>query len=220
MHKNRWLAIILALFIAGCTTAPPFLEDREGLSMDERWALQQTTNQTISGWRVKGKIAIKAGQKSETSTLKWSNEAGAQNIQLYGPFGGGRVTVDVGPGQAILKDSKGQIIEGETAEEVLFERLGWHVPFQELSWWSRGLPDDDSTHIEIDEQGLLKHLIHDIWQVEYLEYTRVDSFLLPKKLEMVSEPGKLKAYDRQGNYQGDQLRLVVVINLWNHITEG
>ncbi|MYB34154.1 MAG: outer membrane lipoprotein LolB [Gammaproteobacteria bacterium] len=220
MHLFRWTAFILVLILCGCTTAPPYLEDREELTMKERWALQKTTNQAISEWRIKGKLSVKAGAKGGSSTLQWSYADITQNIQLYGPLGGGRVIVDVEPGQAILKDSKGQVIEGISAEEVLYERLGWHVPFDELAWWSRGLPNVDSTEIEIDEDGLLKRLHHGIWEVEYLEYSRVDSFLLPKRLEIISEPGALKTYDRKGNYIGDQLRLIVVISRWNDIVEG
>ncbi|MCY4228492.1 MAG: lipoprotein insertase outer membrane protein LolB [Gammaproteobacteria bacterium] len=220
MLPFRWIALILVLILSGCTTAPPYLENREGLSAKERWALQKTANQAISKWQIKGKLSVKAGKKGETSTLRWSYADTVQNIQLYGPLGGGRVIVDVEPGQAILKDSKGRFIEGINAEEVLYERLGWHVPFDELAWWSRGLPDVDSTGVEIDEDGLLKRLHHGIWEVEYLEYSRVDSFLLPRRLEIISQPGKLKTYDRKGNYIGDQLRLIVIISRWNDIVEG
>ena len=220
MHLFRWIALVLVLIPYGCTTAPLYLEDREGLTMKERWALQKAANQAISEWQIKGKLSVKAGTKGGASTLRWSYADTAQNIQLYGPLGGGRVIVDVEPGQAILKDSKGQVIEGTSAQEVLYERLGWHVPFDELAWWSRGLPDVDSTEIEIDEDGLLRRLHHGIWEVEYLEYSRVDSFLLPKRLEIISEPGKLKTYDRKGNYIGDQLRLIVIISRWNDIVEG
>ncbi len=220
MQPSRWATFLLLLALSGCTTAPPFLEDREGLSIKERWLLQQSTNRTISEWRLKGKLSVKAGTKGESSTLQWTFSDTVQHIQLYGPLGSGRVIVNVEPGRAILKDSKGRVIEGMNAEEVLHERLGWHVPFEELSWWSRGLPDVNSTGIEIDGDGLLKRLSHGIWEVEYLEYSRVDSFLLPKRLEIISEPGKIKTYDKRGNYIGDQLRLIVIISRWNDIVEG
>lgn len=220
MRSYRWLALVPAIVLSGCIVAPPFLEDQENLSTKERWGLQQAANQNISEWLLKGKLAVKTGTKSESSTLRWTYGDNAQNIQLYGPLGSGRVIIDVGPGRAVLKDSKGRGIEGATAEEVLFERLGWHVPFAELAWWSRGLPDGNTSEIEIDEKGLLKRLYHGIWKVEYLEYSKVESFLLPKRLEIVSEPGKLKAYDKHGNYLGDQLQLVVIISRWDDIVEG
>ncbi|MCY4218805.1 MAG: lipoprotein insertase outer membrane protein LolB [Gammaproteobacteria bacterium] len=221
MRIFRWIPLILVIFLSGCsTTAPLFSEDHERWSLKDRWAFQEANNRTISEWHLRGKLSIKAGTKGGSSTLRWSYADTAQNIQLYGPLGGGRVIVDVEPGQAILKDSKGQIIEGLSAEEVLYERLGWHVPFDELAWWSRGLPDIDSTEIEIDNDGLLKRLEHGIWEVEYLEYSRVDSYVLPRRLEILSKPGKIKTYDNKGNYIGDQLRLIVVINRWNDIVEG
>ncbi len=221
MRTFRWIPFFLIVFLSGCsTTAPLFPEEREGESAQDRWAFQKANNQTISKWRLRGKLSVKAGTKGGASTLRWSYADTVQNIQLYGPLGGGRVIVDVEPGQAILKDSKGQIIQGISAEEVLYERLGWQVPFNELTLWSRGLPGNDSTKIEIDQDGLLKRLEHGIWEVEYHEYIRVDSFVLPRRLEILSKPGKIKTYDNKGNYIGDQLRLIVIINRWNDIVVG
>lgn len=220
MQSFRWLAVLLALAIGGCTTFPPVIDTGEGHSKEERWAMQQLTNQRLSGWRIKGKIGVKAGKKGGSATLRWTYRDTIQNIQMYGPFGNGRVIIDAAPGMAVLKDSEGRIIEGETAEEVLFERLGWHVPFDELIMWSRGLPNEGATDIEVDEAGLLKRLRQGIWEVEYLEYSSIDSFLLPKKLEIVSLPGTLETYDGDGNYLGDRLRLVVIVKRWRDMVEG
>ena len=187
---------------------------------NQLWQQQQLANTPMTSWELKGKIGVKTGKKGGSATLKWSYNGDYQSIELYGPFGGGRVHINSTPDLTRLEDTRGRVIEGESAQEVLYQRLGWHVPFDELVMWSRGLPNEGATDIKIDSSGRLKSLKQGAWQVEYQEYRSVDKLVLPRKLTITSLPGKMQVYDDDGKYIGDELSVKVILKRWWDINAG
>ena len=210
------LAALLAagLLVTGCAGLDKPDQTADTTNPKSLWALQKSHNSTIEQWNLKGKIGVSSGKKGGSATLKWQFAGEVQDIELYGPFGGGRVQIDASPQGARLEDTKGRVITGDTAQEVLEIRLGWHVPFDELVFWSRGLPGEQATDITIDSQGRLKSFNQGIWRVEYTEYRETDAFTLPRKINITSLPGNLEIYDDDGNYIGDELSVKVILKKW------
>ena len=210
--------LLIALFIAGCATQPR--ESQENLDARQLWAEQQASNAGLESWNIRGKIGVKTGKKGGSATLKWNYIPDDQDIELYGPFGGGRVKISADANSAVLRDNKGRVIEGDSPGEVLYKRLGWQVPFNDLVLWSRGLHSDTATDITIDNQGRLKSLNQGDWHVEYQEYRQVDDLILPRKLVITSLPGKMELYDDDGNYIGDELSVKVILKRWRNLSAG
>ncbi len=150
-------------------------------------------------------------------TVNWSYTPTGQNIELYGPFGGGRMLIESSPDSAVLRDVKGRVIRGESAEQVLHERLGWHIPFDELVMWSRGLPGAGASDLKINASGHLMSFNQGIWHIEYTQYQSVMQFSLPRKFTITSLPGELEMFDQDGNYLGDKLRVQVVLQSWREL---
>lgn len=208
--------ILLCIFLAGCTTTPTIDQtDKSAL-----WAMQQQANRQMSEWNLKGKIGLKTGKKGSSATLRWTYARGRQEIELYGPFGGGRIHIAVTPEKAVLKDTKGTTITGRTAREVLHRKLGWHVPFDELILWSRGLPGENSQGVETDASGRLKRLEQGIWGLEILDYRSIGALALPRKLVITAKPGALHVYDEKDNYLGDNLRITMILSRWWNVNAG
>lgn len=182
--------------------------------------MQQDANQQMKQWNVKGKIGLRTGEKGSSATLKWAYSRTDQEIELYGPFGGGRIHIAVTPDQAVLRDTRGTVITGATAREVLHRKLGWHVPFDELILWSRGLPSRGSRQIETDDLGRLKRLQQGIWTLEILDYRTAGALVLPRKLTVTAAPGALRIYDEKKRYLGDTLRITVVLSRWWNVSTG
>ncbi len=176
----------------------------------------------LSGWMIKGKIGVNSGRKGGSATLQWAylndRQQIEQQIDLYGPFGGGRVQISVTNDAAILKDTKGVMIEGLTADQVLYQRLGWQVPFTELVMWCKGLPDDYALNLVIDDFGRLKSFNQGVWHVEYQQYQSVNDLTLPRKLTITSLPGHMEIYDDAGKYIGDALSIKVILKRWSNIS--
>lgn len=196
--------------------SPAPLGDRERLA---RWEARQDELQTISSWNLRGKMAVKTGPKGGSATLKWNYGESAERIELYGPFGGGRVIIETDADGAVLRDTKGESIVGSSADDVLYQRLGWQVPFNHMSSWARGLPSPGASSIEVDDQGRLESLIQDNWRVEYQGYeavrgTSIANLMLPSKIRVTALPGTMKIYSDEGEYLGDQLNVRVILKRW------
>ena len=225
-----WALITIALLLSSCASIDPepATESTEAPGEQEKldmWRVHQGQLSTISGWSLHGKMGVKTGSKGGSATLKWHYTHNTQDIELYGPFGGGRVLIAVDRDGAVLKDTKGRIIHGETASEVLYTRLGWQVPFDYLSDWARGLPGKGASDLKWDNLGRLVHLVQDNWKVEYLDYRSVSSpiegLTLPARLIVSALPGTMEIYSDKGEYLGDELNVKVILKRWWGIeTEG
>ena len=218
------LAVGLSM-LSGCATTPP---PPPAGANHLLWQQKQRLLADMHSWKLKGKIGVKTDKKAGSATLLWDFMPGRQQIDLYGPFGGGRVKITANRHSAMLKDSKGRIIEGPTADEVLFIRLGWRIPFAQMTFWSRGLPDSLATDLVIDAKGRLKQLKQGNWLVTYRNYRTVTAIEnaqpvtveLPRKLTIEALPGHLDLYSDQGESLGDRLRITVIFNRWWEIRVG
>ena len=213
IHPAGPILATLILLLTGCAL-PPETKPATASQTEALWQQHRAKMSGISSWHLKGKIAVKTGRKGGNAALLWKQRRDHQEIELYGPFGGGRVQISARPGQAVLKDTKGQTIEETTATEVLYKRLGWQVPFQELYYWVRGIHDEGATGISLDNAGRLQSLQQGNWLVKYLDYKTVGQLDLPRKLSITAVPGSLEIYDRNGEYIGDQLSVKVVLTRW------
>lgn len=215
-QRRLWILVVTLLLSACVTTPPP--EDLTRIESLARWETLRQDLASIDRWHLRGKMGVRTGPKGGSATLKWQYAPDHQEIELYGPFGGGRVIINVDADGAVLRDTKGRVIHGATASEVLYERLGWHVPFDHLADWARGLPGEDATGIVIDGTGRLKRMVQDNWQVEYQAYEKADKslpgFALPSKLQVSALPGTMEIYSDDGEYLGDELRVKVVLKRW------
>ena len=194
------------------------LSHREALA---RWEAVREELATIDHWFLQGKMGVRTGPKGGSATLKWRYAPDSQEIELYGPFGGGRVIINVDGNGAVLRDTKGRKIHGKSASEVLYRRLGWHVPFDHLADWARGLPGDGARNVVIDGTGRLKGMVQDNWRIEYQEYREYESpgntlpgFTLPAKLQVSALPGTMEIYSDDGEYLGDELSVKVILKRW------
>ena len=132
-------AVLLAL--ASCMTVTPTVVSEAVDASESRalWERHRAQMSGISGWHIRGKMAVHSnapgGAKGGNATLVWEYNKQSQVIELYGPFGSGRVRInesaatDTAPAAALLKDTKGNITRGENASQVLYQKLGWRVPF-------------------------------------------------------------------------------------------
>ena len=154
------------------------------------WQQRQQQLATFVNWDLKARLAVRAGARSDSVSLIWKRSGAEQEIQLFGPFGSGRVHISQNRDRAILADGAGQEIQGRSAEEVLFNALAWSVPFTEMGYWVRGLPAPGKHDgIGLDYGGRARHLTQRGWQIEYLEYRRFQGVELPNRIVIRALPG-------------------------------
>ena len=179
------------------------------------WQQRQKQLTTFIDWDLKGRLAVRAGARSDSASLIWKRSGTAQEIQLFGPFGGGRVHISQNLDGAILEDGAGQEIHGRLAEDVLFSALAWAVPFTELGYWVRGLPAPGKHDgIGLDYGGRARHLTQRGWQIEYPEYRMFQGVELPNRIVIRALPGTV-TLDHSNSTSVDPILVKLVIGSWN-----
>jgi outer membrane lipoprotein LolB len=228
-HADRWgmrisrsFIVFLIALLSACSIHQTPLEDvndQMDAEIQSRWEAHRDSVSAISGWKVKGKIAVKAGSKGGHASLRWDREEQIQHIELYGPLGGGRVVIDEDENGARLKDTKGGDSRGESVAKLIEERLGWPLPFDQLPAWLRGLPAKPGAKMEWDDHGQVVRMNDSGWQVSYPAYQTVfvvdgQQAQVPRQIELNALPGTLRVYDKKGEYLGEDFFIRLIIKSW------
>jgi outer membrane lipoprotein LolB len=209
-------------FLNACAVHQSPLENVDAQMNAETQARWQTHRERVSSietWKIKGKIAVKAGTKGGHATLRWDREGQSQHIELFGPLGGGRVVIDADVEGVHLKDTKGGDIYGESVAILIEQRLGWPLPFDQLPFWLRGLPAGPDANIEWDEQGRITRMNDSGWQVSYPEYQATtiadgQQAQVPRQVELNALPGTLRVYDKKGEFLGEEFFIRLIVKSW------
>ena len=179
------------------------------------WQQRHKQLTTFVDWDLKGRLAVRAGERCESASLIWKRSGVEQEIQLFGPFGGGRVLISQKLDRALLADTAGQKIEGQSAEEVLFSALAWSVPFTEMGYWVRGLPaPGEHDGIGLDYGGRARHLTQRGWQIEYPEYRTFQGVELPNRIVIRALPGTV-TLNHGDPTPVDPISVKLVIGSWS-----
>jgi len=195
---RRILAALAVTWLAGCAAPlPPPVDDPQ-----RAWRVHERELGAISRWELSGKVGMRSAQQKGQANVVWQRDGDVHRINLFGPFGAGKVVLDQDAGGARLRDAKRNEYQAANARKVLYEATGWVVPFDELTYWLAGLPAPGRTDdLELDPWGRLKHLRQAGWDVEFVEYAREGKLDMPRKVTAT----------RTG---GEPVELKLVINEW------
>jgi outer membrane lipoprotein LolB len=161
----------LAVLLAACATPRPAVQTlpSQGLSLDMPWSLQ-------------GRIAIKAGENSQSGQLQWRHRKGREELLLLSPLGQGVAR--------LVSDAEGVLLEvpnkpprrAPDAENLTLEALGVALPLSGLRYWIGARPDPARPFEQsVDTHGGITQIRQDGWVIDYLQYMR-DVSARPRKL--------------------------------------
>lgn len=128
--KYLFLGLISVVLIGGCRTLVPLDSDLD------------------ADFRLRGKIGVRGVNNSDgasnggafSASFDWVQAGDAYRIELWGPFGQGRVRLAGDSRGVTITDARGRSVL-EEAPEVLMEReLGWSAPVDALRHWVQGTP--------------------------------------------------------------------------------
>ena len=210
----RILVAIIVLVTIGCATAPT---DRgQSISDSEAaWQQQQSALDSFTQWKMAGRIGLRTADSGATANLRWRRTERGDQIYLFGLLGGGKVQLDIKDRKVELRDAKGQVFTGTDVTALLYQVTGWHVPFDSLDDWLRGLPaSGDYDSIEIDQDGRLVHLRQGGWEISYDEFMLVGNLTLPKRIQLTAQPKTIEALVSTGHLSGDRLALKIFVENW------
>ncbi len=130
--------------------------------------IQGPADAGVDIWRAQGKLGIVAEGKGRSINFDWSNDHHNFDIRLSGALGVGAARLSKRGSTIELTTGDGRY-RAASAEDLLWQTLGWSVPVSDLRYWIKGLPAPDSpvTASERDPAGSLLSLTQQGWQIDY-----------------------------------------------------
>jgi outer membrane lipoprotein LolB len=166
--------------MAGCAAVPerPAVEDRE-----VEWQSRQAALRHLVAWELRGRLALRTDEEGANASVRWKHEGDRNQVDLAGPFGGGRVRVTQDVNGAELRDAGGKIYRDAMLGDLLARVTGWRLPIESLRYWIVGLPEPNAAQRRtLDAWGRLQTLAQSGWEVQFLEYTTQGAFEVPRRL--------------------------------------
>ena len=181
--------LLLALFLAGCSIAPPRPQP-----LDTRQAWQQHRQQlaTLQQWRITGRLGIQTGHEGWHVSLDWQQQDGDYTIRITAPLGQGSLLLEGGTAGVTLQTSDGETLRAKDPGLLLYQQLGWKVPVASLRYWVLGLPAPGDAVESLDEYGRLSHLSQSGWEIEFLDYEVQQNVELPSRVFVTNHLAKVR----------------------------
>ena len=182
-----FVAAGLALMLSACATprVPVATPVVAKLSLDTPWSLQ-------------GRIAIKAGENSQSGQLHWQHRLGRESMLLLSPLGQGVARIVSDTGGVTLEIPNKPVRHAPDAESLTREALGVALPLSGLSHWILVRPDPLRPFEQtLDNTGRITQIRQDGWVIDYPQYMS----------EFDSRPRKL-------NVAREELEIRLVIDKW------
>lgn len=170
---------VVALLLSSCTVVrqredPALLqtqEQREAILLDKKQ------------WVITARIAVSDGKDSGSGQMEWHQDDESYEFHFRAPVTGKTWRLYGDANSAVLEGAGNTPFRGGNAEQLLQEKLGWHVPMAQLAAWVRALRAPGSrAELSYNEQNLPAVLKQAGWKVEYKDYFTDRTPALPRKV--------------------------------------
>ena len=186
VHKI-FILLIVTLALAGCATmsTPPktILTPK---NPELAWKKYKPILDELTHWESRGVIGIRIKNKGESANFIWKQNQHDFDIEIYGPLGIGAVSVKSNTQKIALTKSDGKIYSAKSAETLMNQQLGWHVPIRGLHYWGKGLPDPNLPYTNsFNPLGLISQINQSGWSIKYSKFLlQGNHYPLPSKIIM------------------------------------
>ena len=191
MNRPNTLPLFLLLFLlTACASRQRIPEEGKA----DLWKTQEATLTQLKGWRMQGRISVQIDREAWSATLHWQQETDNYRINLIPPLGQGAFELLGGPDTVVMHTADNRLLQADSAEILMEENLGWHVPINGLQYWIKGTPAPGSKpgEMSLDEHGNLSTLVQDGWSMEYSRYLETGPYRLPQRLNLENREKKLR----------------------------
>ena len=163
---------LLLLLLGGCATAPVVPH------------LQRPAQPELAPFAFNGRVATRHNGERSSAGVRWTHRGAEDEILLLAPLGQtvARIFSDA---QGVLLETSGKKYFEQDAETLTERVLGWHLPLSGLRYWVLALPASGTKAvIERAENGQVKVLRQDGWEISYTRYATESPNSLPLRLTL------------------------------------
>jgi len=194
-------AAFIAAFFCACAQVPVVPEEARA-----RFAEREPALVSLVRWELSGRVGMRTSGGGGSLALVWRRTPETQTLDFANPLGKRVLHIEEDAHGARAVDAQQRHYQGKDVESLLAETLGMQVPLAGLVYWIRGMPLPD-THGQssFDRLGRLQRLAQLGWDIEFLDYVRVNDLELPAKIFLRYE---------SATQPNAALQLRLVINEW------
>jgi outer membrane lipoprotein LolB len=168
---RRFVVLLLLFMLGACASKPVVLEK----------ALAQTE---LAPFAFNGRVAIKHNGERSSAGVRWTHRGVEDEILLLAPLGQ-TVARILGNDEGVLLETSGKQYFEQDAEALTERVLGWHLPMSGMRYWVLALPAKTSEAIaERSQNGQLKLLRQDGWEINYTRYATDSADSLPLRMNL------------------------------------
>lgn len=178
---------LVCLLLAGCAGTP-----RMDAPVNENWQTRRTLLEALTRWEFTGRIGVRDDRESHSSRIRWQQQGERYVINLWGTLNAGATQITGRPGEVILQQEGKTPLTAASAEELVYDQLGYELPVAQLSFWIKGMPAPGGQSMpSFNAENHLISLEQDGWLVQYLGYTNYAAESLPTRIRIEKPPLRL-----------------------------
>lgn len=190
---KTWI-LFLTLSISGCALMPPPVPPPASAATRTLWKTHQQQLQTLTHWRLNGRIAITTEQENWTAHVHWQQHGSYYRLRFNAPLGQGALLLEGNEHQVMMQTAEQKTYTAENPDALILQTLNLAIPITGLHFWIRGVPkpEQHSPPYRLYEHGYLYHLQQDGWEIEYSRYIANNTVELPSKIFLDNGQFKVK----------------------------
>ena len=146
----------------------------------------------MPAFELAGRIVVRHQDRGFSSSLRWKQAAGSDDIWLTAPLGQTIAHLEADASGATLTGADQRQYRAGSIESLTRSAFGWPFPVAGLRYWVLGQPAAAMTlaGAERDDAGRLTRFRQDDWQVR-LNYASAAG-TLPSRLEVVGSDAEIR----------------------------
>lgn len=187
LPTDRWTraalacAALLPLLLAACVQQP--VRRAPDAALLQAQASREAALAARPDWSLSGRIAISDGRDGGSGRIDWIQHGSDFDIRLSAPVTRQSWRMVRAGGHVRLEGLEGGTREGDDAQALLMQALGWVVPVDALAAWVRGARADPATAVvRFDAAGRPALLAEQGWTVDYRTWGTDGDLPMPDKI--------------------------------------
>ncbi len=146
---------------------------------------------SVPAFEIAGRIAVRYQDRGFSSSLRWKQAAGSDEIWLTAPLGQTIAYLQADANGATLTGADQRQYRAGSIENLTRSALGWRFPVAGMRYWVLGRPADGMVlaAVERDDAERIVRFKQDDWQVGF---SYLDAAMVPSRLEITGSDAQIR----------------------------
>ncbi len=196
------LVTTISLFVNlfGCTYRANLLQEQPTLAPT-----------AITHWKIDGKISGFTKNSGWRSSIIWIQEGHNFTVKLLPTLTSRKILLRQTAKEALFETTE-EKLTGKILDKLLYNKIGWYIPFKSMQYWLKGLPDPNSKYKITSGNNANKKIIQDNWEIEYKSFVSSSKYKLPKKIFISNKTYNLRLIINNWNFTPPPLQSKKISN--------